>query len=45
MPSKLTARLIDEPMSINESTVAAAARAWFGELGYALGHGPQPAPG
>lgn len=29
----------------NESTVEDAALTWFGELGYALGHGPQLAPG
>ena len=32
-------------MSLNESTVEAAAIEWFGELGYAFGHGPQLAPG
>lgn len=31
-------------MSLNESTVEAAALEWFGELGYAIGHGPQMAP-
>ncbi|MDP2170123.1 MAG: type I restriction endonuclease subunit R [Rhodocyclaceae bacterium] len=31
--------------SLNESTVEEAALEWFGELGYALGHGPQIAPG
>lgn len=32
-------------MSLNESTVEDAALAWFGELGYAVGHGPHLAPG
>jgi len=32
-------------MSLNESTVEEAALEWFGELGYALGHGPDIAPG
>ena len=32
-------------MSLNESIVEAAALEWFGELGYAVGHGPQLAPG
>lgn len=32
-------------MSLNESIVEDAALAWFGELGYAIGHGPQLAPG
>lgn len=32
-------------MSLNESTVEDAALTWFGELGYAIGHGPQLAPG
>ena len=32
-------------MSLNESTVEDAALTWFGELGYAVGHGPQLAPG
>lgn len=32
-------------MSLTESTVEAASLEWFGELGYALGHGPQIAPG
>ena len=32
-------------MSLNESIVEDAAREWFGELGYAVGHGPQLAPG
>ncbi|HWA09865.1 MAG TPA: type I restriction endonuclease subunit R [Opitutaceae bacterium] len=32
-------------MSLNESTVEAAALEWFGELGYAVGHGPELAPG
>ena len=30
---------------MNESVVEAAALTWFGELGYAAGHGPQIAPG
>ena len=34
-----------EPMSLNESHVEEAALEWFGELGYAVGHGPQLAPG
>lgn len=32
-------------MSLNESIVEEAALEWFGELGYAVGHGPQLAPG
>jgi len=32
-------------MSLNESTVEEAALSWFGELGYARGHGPEMAPG
>ncbi|MEQ1593341.1 MAG: type I restriction endonuclease, partial [Thiobacillaceae bacterium] len=32
-------------MSLNESTVEDAALEWFGELGYAIGHGPHLAPG
>jgi type I restriction enzyme R subunit len=32
-------------MPINESIVEEAALEWFGELGYAIGHGPQIAPG
>ena len=32
-------------MSLNESIVEDAALAWFGELGYAIGHGPHLAPG
>jgi type I restriction enzyme R subunit len=32
-------------MSLNESIVEDAALTWFGELGYAVGHGPQMAPG
>ena len=32
-------------MSLNESIVEDAALEWFGELGYAVGHGPQLAPG
>ena len=31
-------------MSLNESTVEDAALAWFGELDYSIGHGPQFAP-
>lgn len=31
-------------MSLNESIVETAALEWFGELGYAVGHGPQLAP-
>jgi hypothetical protein len=30
--------------NFNESTVEGAALAWFAELGYAIGHGPQLAP-
>ena len=33
------------PMSLNESIVEDAALEWFGELGYAIGHGPEIAPG
>jgi hypothetical protein len=32
-------------MSLNESIVEEAALEWFGELDYAIGHGPQLAPG
>ena len=32
-------------MSLNESIVEDAALEWFGQLGYAVGHGPQMAPG
>ncbi len=32
-------------MSLNESIVEDAALGWFGELGYAIGHGPHMAPG
>ena len=32
-------------MSLNESIVEEAALEWFGELGYAIGHGPHIAPG
>src|ERR1700736_3496344 len=32
-------------MSLNESIVEEAALEWFGELGYAVGHGPHVAPG
>ncbi len=32
-------------MSLNESHVEEAALEWFGELGYAIGHGPELAPG
>ena len=31
--------------ALNESIVEEAALTWFGELGYAVGHGPQLAPG
>ena len=31
-------------MSHNESIVKDAALEWFGELGYAVGHGPQIVP-
>jgi len=31
--------------TLNESIVEEAALTWFGELGYAVGHGPQLAPG
>lgn len=30
---------------INESIIEEAALEWFAELGYAVGHGPQMAPG
>jgi hypothetical protein len=30
----------NEAMSLNESIVEDAALEWFGELGYAVGHGP-----
>ena len=32
-------------MSLNESTVEAAALEWFDILGYSIGHGPHLAPG
>jgi type I restriction enzyme R subunit len=32
-------------MYLNESHVEDAALEWFGELGYAVGHGPDLAPG
>ena len=32
-------------MTLNESIVEDAALEWFGELGYAVGHGPDLAPG
>jgi hypothetical protein len=32
-------------MSLNESIVEDAALEWFGELSYAVGHGPHLAPG
>ena len=32
-------------MTLNESIVENAALSWFGELGYAIGHGPELAPG
>jgi type I restriction enzyme R subunit len=32
-------------MSLTESIVEDAALEWFGELGYAVGHGPHLAPG
>jgi len=32
-------------MSLNEAIVEDAALSWFGELGYAVGHGPNIAPG
>jgi type I restriction enzyme R subunit len=32
-------------MSLNESIVEDAALEWFGELGYAVGHGPHLVPG
>ena len=32
-------------MSLNESIIEDAALTWFGELGYAIGHGPHMAPG
>jgi hypothetical protein len=31
-------------MSLNESMFEDAALTWFGELGYAVGHGPHLAP-
>ena len=31
--------------ALNESNFEEAALEWFGELGYAVGHGPQLAPG
>ncbi len=32
-------------MALKESTVEDAALTWFADLGYAVGHGPQLAPG
>ena len=32
-------------MTLNESIVEEAALTWFGELGYAVGHGPHTAAG
>ena len=32
-------------MNLNESIVEDAALTWFGELGYAIVHGPHMAPG
>ena len=32
-------------MSLNEFNIEIPALNWFGELGYAVGHGPHPAPG
>jgi len=32
-------------MSLNEFIVEDSALKWLGELGYALGHGPEMAPG
>ena len=32
-------------MSLNDSVVEDAALTWFGQLGYAIGHGPHMAPG
>ena len=32
-------------MALNESHVEEAALTWFGELGYAIAHGPHMAPG
>ena len=32
-------------MNLNESIVEDATLTWFGELGYAVGHGPHIAPG
>jgi len=31
-------------MTLNESLIEDAALAWFGELGYAIGHGPHIVP-
>ena len=32
-------------MTLNESIIEDATLTWFGELGYAVGHGPHLAPG
>jgi len=32
-------------VTLNESLIENAALTWFGELGYAIGHGPNIAPG
>ena len=37
--------IIIATMSLNESTVEAAALEWFDVLGYSIGHGPNLAPG
>jgi type I restriction enzyme, R subunit len=36
---------LNRAVSLTESIVEDAALTWFGELGYAIGHGPQMAPG
>ncbi len=41
----LTAAASPRAVSLNESHVEEAALEWFGALGYAIGHGPQIAPG
>ena len=43
--SKESDRLLWVRMNLTESTVEDATLEWFGELGYAVGHGPQLAPG
>jgi hypothetical protein len=36
---------VNNQSQLNESVVEVAVLEWFGELGYAIGHGPHIAPG